>query len=209
MWWGGVLWLTQRPLHHWNVQRDRDAELPHRAIWQCWHWGEESSQGWLPPLYQTNTGLKQLYQVLFPPVRLVCACFRHRCAANPTSASFSATFALNVFLTSLSSCKAPWPSLGKSAVAHNLSHYGRWDILFLSRVSHHSNYSFISTKDTSRIYSIPTPRCLFSTCRSPLHQSFLVPYMLCRNLPYGFIQELVRITHQDDEVFRQVASKYL
>ncbi|XP_056895728.1 ubiquitin conjugation factor E4 B isoform X1 [Takifugu flavidus] len=40
--------------------------------------------------------------------------------------------------------------------------------------------------------------------RSPLHQSFLVPYMLCRNLPYGFIQELVRITHQDDEVFRQI-----
>lgn len=30
--------------------------------------------------------------------------------------------------------------------------------------------------------------------------------MLCRNLPYGFIQELVRITHQEDEVFRQVGS---
>lgn len=34
--------------------------------------------------------------------------------------------------------------------------------------------------------------------------SFLVPYMLCRNLPYGFIQELVRTTHQDEEVFKQV-----
>lgn len=55
----------------------------------------------------------------------------------------------------------------------------------------------------------PTRSCLFSTCRSPLQQSLLVPYMLCRNLPYGFIQELVRITHQDDEVFRQVASIYL
>uniref|UniRef100_A0A668VD83 Ubiquitin conjugation factor E4 B n=1 Tax=Oreochromis aureus TaxID=47969 RepID=A0A668VD83_OREAU len=40
--------------------------------------------------------------------------------------------------------------------------------------------------------------------RSPLQQSLLVPYMLCRNLPYGFIQELVRITHQEDEVFRQI-----
>lgn len=29
--------------------------------------------------------------------------------------------------------------------------------------------------------------------------------MLCRNLPYGFIQELVRITHQEEEVFRQVS----
>ncbi|KAF7667307.1 hypothetical protein LDENG_00066140 [Lucifuga dentata] len=40
--------------------------------------------------------------------------------------------------------------------------------------------------------------------RSPLQQSLLVPYMLCRNLPYGFIQELVRITHQEDEMFRQI-----
>ncbi|XP_028308658.1 ubiquitin conjugation factor E4 B isoform X2 [Gouania willdenowi] len=40
--------------------------------------------------------------------------------------------------------------------------------------------------------------------RSPLHQSLLVPYMLCRNLPYGFIQELVRLTHQEEEVFRQI-----
>ncbi len=42
--------------------------------------------------------------------------------------------------------------------------------------------------------------------RSPLQQSLLVPYMLCRNLPYGFIQELVRTTHQEEEVFRQVGS---
>uniref|UniRef100_A0A8C6WXW3 Ubiquitin conjugation factor E4 B n=1 Tax=Neogobius melanostomus TaxID=47308 RepID=A0A8C6WXW3_9GOBI len=28
--------------------------------------------------------------------------------------------------------------------------------------------------------------------------------MLCRNLPYGFIQELVRITHQEEEVFKQI-----
>jgi len=41
--------------------------------------------------------------------------------------------------------------------------------------------------------------------RSPLHESLLVPYMLCRNLPYGFIQELVRMTHQEEEVFRQVS----
>ncbi|XP_015233656.1 PREDICTED: ubiquitin conjugation factor E4 B isoform X2 [Cyprinodon variegatus] len=40
--------------------------------------------------------------------------------------------------------------------------------------------------------------------RSPLQQSLLVPYMLCRNLPYGFIQELVRITHQEEDVFRQI-----
>lgn len=40
--------------------------------------------------------------------------------------------------------------------------------------------------------------------RSPLQESLLVPYMLCRNLPYGFIQELVRITLQEEEVFRQI-----
>ncbi|XP_037124262.1 ubiquitin conjugation factor E4 B isoform X5 [Syngnathus acus] len=40
--------------------------------------------------------------------------------------------------------------------------------------------------------------------RSSLQHSLLVPYMLCRNLPYGFIQELVRITHQEEDVFRQI-----
>ncbi|XP_005986019.1 ubiquitin conjugation factor E4 B isoform X1 [Latimeria chalumnae] len=40
--------------------------------------------------------------------------------------------------------------------------------------------------------------------RSFLQQSLLVPYMLCRNLPYGFIQELIRTTHQDEEVFKQI-----
>ncbi|XP_019944791.1 ubiquitin conjugation factor E4 B isoform X3 [Paralichthys olivaceus] len=40
--------------------------------------------------------------------------------------------------------------------------------------------------------------------RSPLQQSLLVPYMLCRNLPYGFIQELARITHPEEGVFRQI-----
>ncbi|KAG5835651.1 hypothetical protein ANANG_G00246280 [Anguilla anguilla] len=40
--------------------------------------------------------------------------------------------------------------------------------------------------------------------RSLLQQSLLVPYMLCRNLPYGFIQELVRMTHQEEEVFKQI-----
>ncbi|KPP72644.1 ubiquitin conjugation factor E4 B-like, partial [Scleropages formosus] len=40
--------------------------------------------------------------------------------------------------------------------------------------------------------------------RSLLQHSLLVPYMLCRNLPYGFIQELVRMTHQEDEVFKQI-----
>ncbi|XP_018408124.1 PREDICTED: ubiquitin conjugation factor E4 B isoform X2 [Nanorana parkeri] len=40
--------------------------------------------------------------------------------------------------------------------------------------------------------------------RSVQQPSLLVPYMLCRNLPFGFIQELVRTTYQDDEVFRQI-----
>lgn len=70
----------------------------------------------------------------------------------------------------------------------------------------HSNHSFTSPPDTLLIYLISTQYCLFSTRRSPLQQSLLVPYMLCRNLPYGFIQELVRLTHQEDEVFRQVGS---
>ncbi|XP_050765299.1 ubiquitin conjugation factor E4 B isoform X4 [Gymnogyps californianus] len=39
--------------------------------------------------------------------------------------------------------------------------------------------------------------------RSLQQQSLLVPYMLCRNLPFGFIQELVRTTYQDEEVFKQ------
>lgn len=42
--------------------------------------------------------------------------------------------------------------------------------------------------------------------RSLQQPSYLVPYMLCRNLPYGFMQELVRTTHQDEEVFKQVGS---
>ncbi|XP_075695422.1 ubiquitin conjugation factor E4 B isoform X2 [Rhinoderma darwinii] len=37
-----------------------------------------------------------------------------------------------------------------------------------------------------------------------VQQSLLVPYMLCRNLPFGFIQELVRTTYQDEEVFKQI-----
>ncbi|XP_062316266.1 ubiquitin conjugation factor E4 B [Osmerus eperlanus] len=40
--------------------------------------------------------------------------------------------------------------------------------------------------------------------RNPLQPSLLVPYLLCRNLPYGFIQELVRITHLEEDVFRQI-----
>ncbi|XP_027026253.1 ubiquitin conjugation factor E4 B isoform X2 [Tachysurus fulvidraco] len=40
--------------------------------------------------------------------------------------------------------------------------------------------------------------------RAPLQPSLLVPYMLCRNLPYGFIQELVRMTQQEEEVFKQI-----
>lgn len=46
--------------------------------------------------------------------------------------------------------------------------------------------------------------CLLWVHRSMQQPSFLVPYMLCRNLPYGFMQELVRTTHQDEEVFKQV-----
>lgn len=46
--------------------------------------------------------------------------------------------------------------------------------------------------------------CLLWVRRSMQQPSFLVPYMLCRNLPYGFMQELVRTTHQDEEVFKQV-----
>ncbi|XP_012577776.1 PREDICTED: ubiquitin conjugation factor E4 B isoform X2 [Condylura cristata] len=45
--------------------------------------------------------------------------------------------------------------------------------------------------------------------RSMQQPSFLVPYMLCRNLPYGFIQELVRTTHQDEEVFKQIFTPIL
>lgn len=62
----------------------------------------------------------------------------------------------------------------------------------------YGNCSFCSTPDRLLVYLI--------SCRSPLQQSLLVPYMLCRNLPYGFIQELVRITHQEEDVFRQVGS---
>uniref|UniRef100_A0AAQ4PRU4 Ubiquitin conjugation factor E4 B n=1 Tax=Gasterosteus aculeatus aculeatus TaxID=481459 RepID=A0AAQ4PRU4_GASAC len=45
--------------------------------------------------------------------------------------------------------------------------------------------------------------------RSPLHQSLLVPYLLCRNLPYGFIQELVRVTHQEEGVFSLIFTPIL
>uniref|UniRef100_A0A8C2YYR5 Ubiquitin conjugation factor E4 B n=1 Tax=Cyclopterus lumpus TaxID=8103 RepID=A0A8C2YYR5_CYCLU len=45
--------------------------------------------------------------------------------------------------------------------------------------------------------------------RSPLHQSLLVPYLLCRNLPYGFIPELVRITHQEEGAFSQIFTPIL
>lgn len=85
------------------------------------------------------------------------ACFSRRCAANQTSASFSATFALNVFLTLLSSCKAPWPILGKSAISHNLSPRRGWYILFLFDfdVGHHSNYL------TTALSSQPKTRHLF------------------------------------------------
>ncbi|XP_073441116.1 ubiquitin conjugation factor E4 B isoform X2 [Dendrobates tinctorius] len=40
--------------------------------------------------------------------------------------------------------------------------------------------------------------------RSVQQQSLLVPYMLCRNLPFGFIQELVRTTYQDEDMFKQI-----
>ncbi|XP_053547130.1 ubiquitin conjugation factor E4 B [Bombina bombina] len=40
--------------------------------------------------------------------------------------------------------------------------------------------------------------------RSAQQPSLLVPYMLCRNLPFGFIQELVRATYQDEELFKQI-----
>uniref|UniRef100_A0A8C9WH76 Ubiquitin conjugation factor E4 B n=1 Tax=Scleropages formosus TaxID=113540 RepID=A0A8C9WH76_SCLFO len=45
--------------------------------------------------------------------------------------------------------------------------------------------------------------------RPPLQPSLLVPYMLCRNLPYGFIQELVRSTHQEAELFKQILTPVL
>ncbi|CAB1329719.1 unnamed protein product [Coregonus sp. 'balchen'] len=48
------------------------------------------------------------------------------------------------------------------------------------------------------------PKGALTQPRSPLQQSLLVPYMLCRNLPYGFIQELARITYQEEVVFRQI-----
>ncbi|XP_018081118.1 ubiquitin conjugation factor E4 B isoform X1 [Xenopus laevis] len=40
--------------------------------------------------------------------------------------------------------------------------------------------------------------------RSLQQPSLVVPYMLCRNLPFGFIQELVRTTYQDEEVFKHI-----
>lgn len=67
----------------------------------------------------------------------------------------------------------------------------------------HSNYFFTLPLEMLFIfYSLFSH--LLTSCRSPLQPSLLVPYLLCRNLPYGFIQELVRITHQEEEVFRQV-----
>ncbi|XP_053704272.1 ubiquitin conjugation factor E4 B isoform X2 [Synchiropus splendidus] len=71
-----------------------------------------------------------------------------------------------------------------------------------------------SQPNVSQLLSNIRSQCIFHVAlvlqgaltqpRSPLQQSLLVPYMLCRNLPYGFIQELVRITHQEEEVFRQI-----
>ncbi|XP_061422260.1 ubiquitin conjugation factor E4 B isoform X1 [Lethenteron reissneri] len=40
--------------------------------------------------------------------------------------------------------------------------------------------------------------------RSALHPSLLVPYLLCRNLPVGFIQEMVRASCLDQDAFSQV-----
>lgn len=139
-------------------------------------------------------------------------CFTLRCVANQMSASFSATFALSVFPMLPWSCKAPWPSLGKQASqttwqSLSCSFYLSCLCTFcsFSFLGLHSNYSFTFLWDTWFLYLFSGQFfSLFTTCRSPLHQSLLVPYMLCRNLPYGFIQELVRITHQEEEVFRQV-----
>ena len=76
---------------------------------------------------------------------------------------------------------------------------------FNSSPSLHGNY-FITLAPESIFIYFPLNTSLFSSCRSPLHQSLLVPYLLCRNLPYGFIQELVRITQQEEELFSQVGS---
>lgn len=59
-------------------------------------------------------------------------------------------------------------------------------------------YGLFKKKVLTAALSFP-PRC-----RAPLQSSLLVPYMLCRNLPYGFILELLRMTHQEEEVFKQV-----
>ncbi|KAG8434802.1 hypothetical protein GDO86_012957 [Hymenochirus boettgeri] len=40
--------------------------------------------------------------------------------------------------------------------------------------------------------------------RSLPQPSLLVPYILCRNLPLGFIQELIRTTYQEEYMFKQV-----
>lgn len=70
-----------------------------------------------------------------------------RCVANQMPASFSATFALSVFLMLPWSCKALWPSLGKKP-SHTLwqclgyffiCHY--ICVMFCSLSSFHSNYS--------------------------------------------------------------------
>uniref|UniRef100_A0A8C5PHJ0 Ubiquitin conjugation factor E4 B n=1 Tax=Leptobrachium leishanense TaxID=445787 RepID=A0A8C5PHJ0_9ANUR len=71
-----------------------------------------------------------------------------------------------------------------------------------------------SQPDVSQLLSNVRSQCIchaalvlqgaLTTPRPPEQPSLLVPYMLCRNLPLAFIQELVRATHQDEEVFKQI-----
>lgn len=62
----GRLWqlkcfrFLQWPLHHWKLQGDRDAELPHWVFWQSWNRGEKSTKG----MFQMSEVVSMLSQTL-------------------------------------------------------------------------------------------------------------------------------------------------
>ncbi|XP_040843818.1 ubiquitin conjugation factor E4 B isoform X1 [Ochotona curzoniae] len=122
------------------------------------------------------------------------------------------------------------PSLGASAGASNWDSYSDHFTIETCKETDMLNYLIecfdrvgIEEKKAPKMCSQPAVSQLLSNIRSQcishtalvlqgsltqprsLQQpSYLVPYMLCRNLPYGFMQELVRTTHQDEEVFKQI-----
>ncbi|XP_075850001.1 ubiquitin conjugation factor E4 B isoform X3 [Microcebus murinus] len=122
------------------------------------------------------------------------------------------------------------PSLGASGGASNWDSYSDHFTIEMCKETDMLNYLIecfdrvgIEEKKAPKMCSQPAVSQLLSNIRSQCishtalvlqgsltqprsmqQPSFLVPYMLCRNLPYGFIQELVRTTHQDEEVFKQI-----